>query len=131
MAEKSVALRKQQEHLMFANVQITDYNRKQEIARSYALANVGSENQPCSRDMVAMYSFDFAQQAPYPSNPDQPGAIYFKVPRKCMIFGVNNEAINRQVNYLIDEVVSTGKGANTVVSYLHHFLRYMDMGKQC
>ena len=27
-----------------------------------------------------------------------------------------------QVNYLIDESVNTGKGANTIISLLHHFL---------
>lgn len=37
------------------------------------------------------YSFDHAQQVHYPSNPQQPGPIYFKVPRKCGIFGVCDE----------------------------------------
>jgi hypothetical protein len=42
--------------------------------------------------MVAHYSFHFAQQVHYPSNP-QPGPIFFKTPRKCGVFGVMAEAI--------------------------------------
>jgi hypothetical protein len=41
--------------------------------------------------------------------------------RECAVFGVCCEGIPRQVNYLIDEASDTGKGANTVVSLLHHF----------
>ena len=33
------------------------------------------------------------------------------------------EAIPRQVNYLIDEACDMGKGANTIVSLLHHFFQ--------
>ena len=75
---------------------------------------------PCSSDMVAHYSFDMAQQVHYPSDPFQPGPMYFLTPRKCAIFGVCCEALPRQVNYLIDEASDTGKGANTI-SRLHHF----------
>lgn len=67
------------------------------------------------------YSFDFAQQFHFPSDPFQPGPIYFLTPRKCGLFGICCEGIPRQVNYLIDESVAAGKGANTVISLLHHF----------
>lgn len=33
------------------------------------------------------------------------------------------------MNYLIDEAVATGKGANTVVSLLHHFLANHGLGE--
>jgi hypothetical protein len=56
------------------------------------------------------YSFDFAQQVHFPSNPLQPGPIYLLTPRKCGIFGVCCEAAPRQVNYLIDEAFDVGKG---------------------
>ena len=45
------------------------------------------------------YSFDFAQQVHLPSNPMQPGPIYFLAPRKCGIFGVCCEGIPKQVLY--------------------------------
>lgn len=75
------------------------------------------------------YSFDFAQQVHYPHNPFQPGPMYFKTARKCAIFGVCCEGIPRQVNYLIDEAFNTGKGANTVISLLHHFLGHHSLGE--
>ena len=65
------------------------------------------------------YSFDYAQQVHMPCNPMQPEPIYFKTPPKCGIFGVMCEGIPRQVNFLIDEAVSTGKGANATISYIH------------
>ena len=72
-------------------------------------------------DHTSHYSFDMAQQVFYPNDPLQPGPMYFLTPRKCSIFGVCCEALPRQVNYLIDEAVDMGKGANAVVSMLHHF----------
>ena len=77
-----------------------------------------------------MFSFDYAQQVQYPSNPDQPGAIFFKVPRKCELFGICNEAINRQTTYAIDEAVDRRKGANNVISYLHHYLENYGLGEK-
>ena len=82
----------------------------------------------------------------YPSNPFQLGPIYFLTPRKCAIFGVCCEAVPRQVNnenyfeilivilylqvnYLIDEACNTGKGGNTVISLLHHFLATHGVGE--
>ena len=59
----------------------------------------------------------------------QPGLIYFKTPRKCAIFGVMCEAIPQQVNYLIDEASDGGKGANTTISYVHHYFEYHGLGE--
>ena len=33
------------------------------------------------------------------------------------------------MNYLIDVALDTGKGANTVVSFLHHFLTHHALGE--
>ena len=59
-----------------------------------------------------------------------PGPIYFKTPRKCQLFGIHVEGLSRQVNYLIDESVSCGKGANAVISLLHHFLTNFAIGEK-
>ena len=83
----------------------------------------------CSGLESAHYSFDFAQQVHYPHNPLQPGPMYFKTARKCAVFGVCCEGIPRQMFYLIDEASNTGKGANTVVSLLHHFLENHGLGE--
>ena len=84
---------------------------------------------PNSQTLTMHYSFDYAQQLQYPNNPLQPGAVYFKSLRKCGLFGVNCEALGKQVNYLIDEAVTCGKGANSVISYFHHFLGAYGLGE--
>ena len=67
-------------------------------------------------------SFDYAQQIHFPNSPQQVGPLYFLTPRKCQIFGICNEAKCEQVNYLIDENDVAGKGANSVLSMVHHYL---------
>ena len=84
---------------------------------------------PATNNIMVHYSFDFAQQVHYPSNPLQPGPIYFLTPRKAAIFGVCCEAIPRQVNFVIDEASDTGKGANTVVSLLDFFFGHNGLGE--
>ena len=88
------------------------------------------KKQPVTFEGLGHYSMDFAQQVHFPSNPLQPGPIYFKTPRKCGIFGVMCEAIPCQVNFLIDESVQCGKGANTVISLLHYFFENYGMGEK-
>ena len=66
----------------------------------------------------------------FPSDPLQPGPIYFLTPRKCGVFGINCEALPRQVNFLSDEAGDSGKGANTVVSQLHYFFENHGFGKK-
>ena len=68
-------------------------------------------------------SFDYAQQLHYSSSSQQVGPLNFLTPRKCQLFGVACEALGEQVNYLIDEGDSIGKGANAVVSLVHHYLQ--------
>ncbi len=75
------------------------------------------------------YSFDFAQKVHFPSDPMQPGPIYFLTPRKCSVFGVNCEAIPRQINFLGDEAGDCGKGSNTVISQLHYFFENHGQGE--
>lgn len=82
-----------------------------------------------SIDIEVHYSFDYAQQVHYPSNPMQPGPIYFLTPRKCGVFGVCCEALPRQINFLCDEAGNCGKGGNTVISQLHFFLEHHGLGE--
>ena len=77
------------------------------------------------------YSFDFAQQVHYPSNPLQPCPIYFLTPRKVAIFGICCEAISRQVNFIIDAACNTGKGAKTVVIVFSPSLAFMRFRVLC
>ena len=86
---------------------------------------------PCSLNLSTCvhYSFDYAQQVHYPSNPLQPGPIFFLTPRKCGLFGVCYEGIPRQINFLIDEATDMGKGANNVCSMLHYFFSHHGLGE--
>ena len=125
-AEKSQCVRAQQQHLNKVQTERELYRKvcddaKRSFKASEDSVDIDEHHGPCSLETTMHYSFDFAQQVHYPSNPMQPGPIYFKTPRKCAIFGTMCEAIPRQVNYLIDEASKAGKGANTTISYIHHF----------
>ena len=76
-------------------------------------------NAPASNNITVHYSFDFAQQVHYPSNPLQPGPIYFLTPRKAAIFGVCCEAIP-----LMRPVIQARGRANTVISLLDFFFSH-------
>lgn len=71
-----------------------------------------------------------AQQEHIPSNPLQPGPIYCIVPFKIGIFGVMCESVNKQVNCLIPESVSSTKGSNLVVSLFHDYLQKNSHGEE-
>ena len=75
-----------------------------------------------------LYSFDHAQLVYFLSNPLQLGPAYFKTARE--IFGICCEGSHSQVNYLIDEGESIGKGANSIISYLHHYVEVYGVGEQ-
>ncbi|KAK1901239.1 40S ribosomal protein S1 [Dissostichus eleginoides] len=98
---KSAKLRKQEEHLRTVGI---------------------------DRETTIHYTFDYAQQVHYPSDPLQPGPIYFLVPRKCGVFGVCSEGVPQQVNYLIDEAHCSSKDSIAVISYLHHFFSQYGLG---
>ena len=132
--KKSAALFEQEEHLTHAREQRAYYKEKIELSK-YTYHQIQpdlsfSQKLPNSVDVTSIYSFDYAQQVSYPCNPEQPGAIFFKVPRKCALFGICNEAINRQITYVIDESADCGKGANGVISYLHHYLNTYGVGEK-
>ena len=88
------------------------------------------------------YSFDYAQQVHFPSDPLQPDPIYFPsdplqpdpiyflTTRKCSVFGVCYEAIPRQLDFITDESGETGKGANAVISRLPFFYENHGLGEK-
>lgn len=132
--EKSACVQAQQEHLNCVQTERELYRRVcQEAKTNFQTLeeqiDLDELHEACSLQTTIHYSFDFAQQIHIPSNPMQPGPIYFKTPRKCGIFGVMCEAIPRQVNYLIDEASDVGKGANTTISYVHHYFQNHGLGE--
>ncbi|KAK2562754.1 hypothetical protein P5673_014472 [Acropora cervicornis] len=112
---KSACVRAQEEHLARENGERSFYKSTikalKPTVQQVLEANHGvvpRNNPSCSLQGRMNYSYDYAQQVHYPSNPLQPGPIYFKTLRKCSIFGVCCEAILRQVNFLVEEAVLTG-----------------------
>ncbi|WAR14032.1 hypothetical protein MAR_004137 [Mya arenaria] len=83
-------------------------------------------------DTMVHYSFDYSQQVLYPHYAQQVGKLFFKTPRKCGCFGVCCESSGTQILYLLDESVgkSVGKGANSVVSMLHHHFTHLAYGEK-
>ena len=104
--DKSSRLRSQEEHLRIVQAERSVYNGmvddSKATCRSLRLTQL-QQNIPCSHRMSMHYSFDCAQQVHLPSNPLQPGPIYFLVPRKCGLFGVCCEGLPQQINFVIDE----------------------------
>jgi len=108
--EKMQVLGEQLDHLRTVEEERKHYNQLVKEAKTAAAAagiTSPSRHTPNSLPMTCHYSFDFAQQVHLPSSPLQPGPIYFLVPRKCGIFGVCAEGLPQQINYLIDEGMSS------------------------
>lgn len=129
-SEKSAAVRDYEEHLRRATTERSHYTDLCKVVKDEMPADVTlGQHAECSFAGRNHYSFDFAQQVHFPSDPLQPGPIYFKCPRKCGLFGVASEAFPKQVNFLMDESVNTGKGANVVVSMLHYYFEHYGIGE--
>ena len=139
-AEKSATLKKAEEHLLLVQKEQSFYksilNECRHVVHDYFSSTGSFTPPPLSSQLSANsnpikvhYSFDYAQTIHYPSDPLQPGPIYFLTPRKCSVFGVQCEALPRQVNFLTDEASDCGKGANSVISMLHFFFDHHGLGE--
>ena len=102
------------EHLDLAHKQRKDYQQRR-IQSKKALREIvdlSLNNHPFGINSLkanVTFSFDLARMVHYPNNSDQVVCFYFKVPRKCSLFGVANEGLGTQVTYPIDEIVDCGK----------------------
>lgn len=123
---KSQKVHKQEQHLAIVQKECSLYNdmvhtAKQTVHKKNIIDL--SARFPISRDFCMHYSFDFAQQVHYLSDPLQPGPVYFLLLRICC------ESLPRQVSYLADEGMCSGKRSNSVLSYLHHFFANYGLGE--
>ena len=64
----------------------------------------------CSLARKAHCSFNITQQVCYPSDPLQPGLIYFKCPQKCSLFGVACKYFTIQMNFLLTSMRASTPG---------------------
>lgn len=129
--EKAESLKQFSDHLEAAKLE-REFYRQATIKASKELEDYegkrSGRSNACSRNLWAShYTFDFAQSASIPYHARQPGPVYFKTARKVHLFGVCNQGIPKQVNYLVDESQTMGQngklahGPNSVTSMLHHF----------
>ena len=95
--EKEQALADALEHLRIVNMERTFYRDTlaeckssvfSKFSRNGTLQLPPAPRAPLSTSTPVHYSFDYAQLVHFPSNPLQPGPIYFLTCRKCSIFGV-------------------------------------------
>ena len=121
--EKASKVREFSEHLEHAKSERITYNEQCKQCHDLLPKDASDPVQ------IMHYSFDYAQQVHYPSSPQQPGSLYFKTARKCAVFGICCEPLSKQVTYVIDEACTTGKGADTVISYIHHYLESHSQGE--
>ena len=70
------------------------------------------------------------QQVLLPFDAQQVGPVYFLAVYKVALFDVAIEPFHKFFLYIIPESCSTGKGANTVLSLLHHFFDNFSLGEE-
>jgi hypothetical protein len=70
---------------------------------------------------VAHYTFDYMQSLAIPQFADQTKDMYYFSLRNIHLFSLRDDGAQTQFNYLYDEGEG-GKGANSVISLLFHFL---------
>ena len=116
--EKAELYKTAQDHIQRARTERDHYKSQAEVAKSAWEASENGKYIPT----LGHYSYDFAQQVHFPFSSQQTGPEFFKTARKCAIFGVCNDGKSQQVNYLIDEAENPGKGADCVISLVHHYL---------
>lgn len=73
------------------------------------------------RECIDHISIDYGQSIEVPHTADQLGGTFFIHMRKFLLFCVRSVLENEQLCYTYDER-EAGKGANEVISFLHHFL---------
>lgn len=96
--EKAEAMRTQEEHLHLTSGEREHYKSCCEESKHHVQCfleevDFTKTREPCSFNGTVHYSYDYVQQLHYPSDPNQPGPIYFKTPRKCAVFGICCKAI--------------------------------------
>ena len=132
--ETAAALSAYSEHLAKARQERSVYTAVCESSkRTLSVGEKLGHHNMCSRNKTMHYSFDFAQQVFFPSNPLQPGPIYFKILRMklvmlgrgqtvlflcCIIFFVENYGLGEeQVHFHADNCSGQNKNS-CMIMYL-------------
>jgi hypothetical protein len=79
-------------------------------------------------DRPIVLSFDYAQNASIPHNPQQPASFYYYSLKKAYQFGIVDEELDNHFHYIYMESEG-GKGCDQVVSMVLHYLRCIQKRK--
>src|SRR6185436_19436804 len=85
----------------------------------------------CSVNATAHYSYDWAQNVHVPHSDQQISKIYYLSPRKVHLFGIKDEAVHEQINYVLDEDKIIGKGPNGTLSPVFDGIKQLNKGETC
>ena len=65
-----------------------------------------------------------------PHSDQQVSKIYYLSPRKVHLFGIQNEAVREQINYVLDEDEIIGKGPNGTLSMVSNGIKKLNEGEK-
>ena len=65
-----------------------------------------------------------------PHSDQQVSKIYYLSPRKVHLFGIQDEAIHQQINYVLDENELLEKGSNDTLSIVFNGIKKLNKGKK-
>ena len=128
-------LKKFKEHLVKAKLERNYYNKNTKLAEEQRkLVNehftTRSKTDYCSVDATAHYSYDWAQNVHVPHSDQQVSKIYYLSPRKVHLFGIQDEAVREQINYVLDEDEIIGKGPNGTLSMVFDGIKRLNKGEK-
>ena len=110
--EKSSSISNALEHLRLVKLERSHYKSiwvecKESVRAHFVTDGRFTPPPPSSHNTLQLHGHQGALQfrfCPPGALSFQPGPIYFLTPQKCTVFGVNCEAVPRQINFLTDEV---------------------------
>ena len=83
-----------------------------------------------SVDAIAHCSFDWSQNPSIPYSSQQASQLYFLTALKVYLFGVQNEATNEQLNFVLAEDELLNKGINGTLSMVLAGIKYFNRGEK-
>ena len=129
-------LKRYKEHLAKAKLERNYYNKNTKLAeeqrklvdQNYSILK--GKAPFCGIDAVAHYSYDWAQNVHVPHSDQQIGKVYYLSARKVHLFGIQDEAVREQINYVLDENELLGKGPNGTLSLVFDGIKQLNKGEK-
>ncbi|KAG9298968.1 hypothetical protein G9A89_020281 [Geosiphon pyriformis] len=124
-------LKKFKEHLVKAKLERNYYNKNTKLAEQQRKLvdehfRTRAKADYCSIDATAHYT----QNVHVPHSDQQVNKIYYLSPRKVHLFGIQDEAVREQINYVLDENEIIGKGPNGTLSMVFNGIKRLNKGEK-